>query len=508
MPRTRSTLALLAAVILPTAALVAGGGSGTAHAVTGCGSGDLNGDGFADIVAGDPNATVNGKAAAGDIVIRHGTAKGPGRGTQQIVTQAQAVPGLSAEAGDDFGAVVDMGYVDGDDCTDVVVSSPGEDVGTVKDAGAVQVIFGSPTGLGRGRPGLSLTTATAGLAGSVAGGDHFGADLAMTHELQAGDPQSLAIGIPDRDDAGAVNAGAIAKLDFAADGSISNDELVTQSSTGVDGASEKGDHFGTALDFGYGLHAGTSMWSEELLVGVPGENSSAGAVDIIDGTSTPGTYDVTAVTQNTPGFAGASEAGDRFGASLDWGRVDATGSPRWAVGVPGEDVGTLKNSGAVLLVMGYWTSATDLMLTQNSPGITGSAEAGDGYGTTVLLTQYWSDGFRMGLVVGTPGEDVGKLKDAGVVSLLQVDETGGRDIAITQSTAGVPGAAAAGEHFGQAVGSSDSLDDLLVGVPDDVGYSRGVVLEVPWTTITKLGKTVKGLAWEPSTGSRFGASIG
>jgi hypothetical protein len=507
----RKLLAL--GIAIPVAAALALTGTAQAAApttakVADCTFGDLNDDGSGDVVAGDPNATVNGKASAGDIVVRYGTTKEVGHGAQQVITQNQAVPGLSAEAGDNFGAVVEMGSVDGDDCADVIVSSPGEDVGSVKDAGAVQVIFGSPAGLGKGKPGLSLTTATAGLAGTVAAGDRFGTDLALTHELDPGDIQSLAIGIPDRDDGAVKDAGAIAKLDFAADGSISLAQLVNQSSPGVDGASETGDLFGAAIDFGYAFGVRPDGWSEQLLVGVPGENSSAGAIEIVDGTATAGTYNVLPITQNTPGFEGTSEAGDRFGASIDWAFVPETGEPRFAVGVPGEDIGSIKDAGAVLLVFGSLSSADDFMLSQNSAGITGTAEAHDGYGTSVLITEYRTDSGRTALIVGTPGEDVGKIKDAGTVSLLPVNEINGRqDVAITQNSPGVPGAAQAGEHFGQAIANSNG-HDLLVGVPDDVGYSRGVVLQIPWSTVTGFGKPVTGLAWEPSVGSRFGAAIG
>ena len=82
---------------------------------------------------------------------------------------------------------------------------------------------------------------------------------------------------------------------------------------------------------------------------------SAGVVTLvseIQGFPPTGTWEASTYTQDSPGVAGAVEAGDRFGASLAVGNRDihAVGAfRRIAVGLPGEDLGAINAAGAVNL---------------------------------------------------------------------------------------------------------------------------------------------------------------
>jgi hypothetical protein len=510
----RRLCALAAALILSItpltviAVVAAGPAQASATCATGNNPADVNGDGFSDVVAGDPTATVSTAGSAGDVVVRLGLSTGAGTGAQTVLTEPDADATQTADAGDRFGAVVAMGWVDGDHCADVVVATPDDSVDGQADAGSVQVIFGSPDGLGQGRPGLTITEATAGLGGAAVAGEKFGTDLALTDALGPGDSQELAIGIPRRTVAGFAGAGAVGLVGFATDGSVSSAQLVSQSTADVIGASEAGDAFGTAVDFDRDLDADTECPSqpdgcENLLVGVPGENSSAGDVLEIDTAVGAPPYASFAVSQDSSDVPGTAEAGDRFGASLDYHVAFGSGDELLAIGIPGEDVGSIKDAGSVQVFDDEDGNGAPAF-TQNTSGIAGAAEAGDQFGTTVLITE---DTHRQPyLVVGSPLEDVGTLKDAGGVSIIPLDtgQPATGDVVLSQDSAGIVGAAAAGEHFGQALGNTGG--HLLIGVPDDVGYSRGLVDFVGWTTA--LGKVATvGTAWEPASGNGFGASI-
>ena len=121
-------------------------------------SSDFNGDGVTDTVIADPTATVNGAKAAGLVRV----VLGGGKGVSEI---SQATSGMSAtpEAGDQFGFSRSVYDMDGDGCTDLVVGAPYEDVakdrGRLVDAGAVEVLHGSPTGMGAGGEGAGDTQA-------------------------------------------------------------------------------------------------------------------------------------------------------------------------------------------------------------------------------------------------------------------------------------------------------------------------------------------------------------
>ncbi|MEU6568948.1 FG-GAP repeat protein [Streptomyces parvulus] len=108
-------------------------------------SGDWDGTGQDDLVIGDTGA---GAPTGGGITLYLGRGDLSGLEPEpaQYWTQDSAgVPG-TAEAGDQWGAELSAGDTDGDGHPDLAVGAPGEDIGTVADAGAVWVLRGDPTG--------------------------------------------------------------------------------------------------------------------------------------------------------------------------------------------------------------------------------------------------------------------------------------------------------------------------------------------------------------------------
>ncbi|MFE2277879.1 VCBS repeat-containing protein [Streptomyces sp. NPDC059454] len=109
--------------------------------------GDVTGDGYDDVAAGAPGATVRGVSGTGATVLLHGSATGPTETGAQVFHQAaDGVPG-TAEADDWFGSAVDIADLDGDGTADLTVAAKGEDVlaGSVRD-GADWVLRGSAAG--------------------------------------------------------------------------------------------------------------------------------------------------------------------------------------------------------------------------------------------------------------------------------------------------------------------------------------------------------------------------
>jgi hypothetical protein len=130
------------------------------------------------------------------------------------------------------------------------------------------------------------------------------------------------------------------------------------------------------------------------------------------------------IWQETPGIPGVSETGDRFGASV--AALDITvQKSQIAIGVPGEDIGTVKDAGDVTVATGDLLSEfctfscigwTYILLTQGATGRLGGArEANDHVGATVAdQGPAQRTPANRNLVIGVPGEDLGQIVDAGV----------------------------------------------------------------------------------------------
>jgi hypothetical protein len=97
------------------------------------------------------------------------------------------------------------------------------------------------------------------------------------------------------------------------------------------------------------------------------------------------------------------------------------------VGVPGEDVGTIVDAGAVNVIYGSprgLTAAGNQLWTQDSQGIKDLAEAeGERFGAALAAANF-GEGSPADLAVGVPGEDVGTIVDAGAVNVLYGSASG------------------------------------------------------------------------------------
>jgi hypothetical protein len=334
---------------------------------------DFNGDGFDDLAIGVPAEGVGGAALAGAVNILYGGAGGLA-GTNQLLTQGNPEPV------DLFGFAVAKGDFNADGFTDLAVGAPSEDVGAAGLAGAVNVFYGSAAGL----PATSQVR----LQANPEIGDQFG--LALAAGFFSGSIFSdLAVGAPTETVGTSADAGAVSVFLGSASqlGGAAAQTLVQ--GPGVGGTAETGDEFGSALAAGP-FDTGPS----DLAIGAPFEDlgaaTDAGAVNVVYGSNTGLVGRNQTLTQNSPGVVGTAEPGDLFGVALARGiflnNFNGDDFADLAIGVAGEDVGTQVDAGAVNVQYG---AATGLpgpggqLFTQDSPGVGGTAESGDGFGAAL-----------------------------------------------------------------------------------------------------------------------------
>ena len=301
--------------------------------------------GCASLLVGSPGEDVDGVVDAGMAYLISDLPDLEGTPDLEASALTQSDARGAVEAGDQFGYSVAIMGLNQEDRHRLIVGAPGENAGTVVDAGAVSVfeVDAGPEGLGELRQGARGPLGAIRLPDTPEPGDRFGASLATglvdVVEWSGQEiAQGLVIGAPGDMVSGRDGAGSVTVLSEKFESAT----LISQDSAGVPGAAENGDQFGYSVALSPRVGSRAAM----LAVGSPGENAGTvvdtGSVTVFNNASERfvprGSF-----SQATAGVPGTNEAGDRFGYSLAFGhRV-----PTLLVGAPTEDVLMEKNAGTV-----------------------------------------------------------------------------------------------------------------------------------------------------------------
>ncbi|MFI6102935.1 VCBS repeat-containing protein [Streptomyces sp. NPDC051310] len=248
---------------------------------------------------------------------------------------------------------------------------------------------------------------------------------------------------------------------------------VSQELAGVPDAAEAGDQFG----FSFAVYDANSDGCSDLAIGTPYEDvadvADAGLVQLVHGSAAGlGTNGTIGFRQGVDGLMGeGSEPEDWVGYSIAT-TVSKTGVPYLIIGVPGEDVRGLTNSGLVTCM--YGPDFALASVGQDSPGVWDTTEAYDQFGASVVATGQL-------FVVGAPGESIDTDLAAGAVHgfrpSINTDGIPTPVFAMGQDRpAGAESAAEHGDRFGTSAalvpyrpsGSAVAGDWLLaVGAPSE-----------------------------------------
>ncbi|MFF3642784.1 FG-GAP repeat protein [Streptomyces sp. NPDC002564] len=404
---------------------------------------DFNGDGVADLATSAPHATVGGKDSAGQVTVTYG---GSTLRHKTFSQNSTGVPG-TAESGDLFGYDLAYGDFDRDGYDDLAIGAPGEDVGSDKDGGTAQILWGSASGLGGG------TTVQ---DPRPTGHDFFGAPL------EAGDFDG------DGTDDLAVGARSGAATIDVLDGKISRTHGTGSSRYTVKPAIMSGEGAGP-----FNLHSGdvNGDGRDDLIVDgystADGDNANLWLPGTASGVRTTG-------QQRLPA-----------GVITDIGDTDGDGYGDIIIGLEWDDgISGANKGGSVYVVHGAANGpyGDTQVITQDSSGVPGSGEKGDSFGNELDLGDINGDG-HLDLVVGSAGEDIDGVEDAGAVTVVYGAADGSGlstrgAVLLSQDSAGVPNTNEKHDFFGSDVHvddlNGDGRGDVTVGAYGENGGNGAI----------------------------------
>ncbi len=401
---------------------------------------------------------------------------------EQKVSDLAGGFGGALDNGDFFGAAVaHLTDLNGDTIDDLTVGAYRDDDGGT-NRGAAWILFMAANGTVQSQAKISDTAG--GLAATLDDEDSFGFATASLGDLDGDSVTDLAVGAAGDDDGG-TDRGAVYILFLNADGTVKDQQKISDTAGGFGGVLDNGDGFGSALAALGDLDGDNIV---DLAVGAPADDDGGtdrGAVHILF-LDTDGTVKSEAkLSDTTAGFAGSLSNGNNFGSAVGaLGDLDGDSVTDLAVGTPSDGDGG-PTRGAVWVVFLDATGGVQgsQKISATAGSFTGVLDDGDMFGSSVAkLTDLDGDGIT-DLAVGAIADDQGG-PDRGQIWILFLNADGTVDTfrRINVAGSGFVGPLADGDFFGSAGISPRDLDgdgivDLVVGArrDDDGGSNRGAI---------------------------------
>ncbi|MFE5923334.1 FG-GAP and VCBS repeat-containing protein [Streptomyces sp. NPDC056468] len=333
-------------------------------------TGDLDGDGYTDIVVGVHGERIGSTDDSGVLTVLWGDASGIKSGTD--------ISSPLPENRNELGWSVATGDFDGDGDTDLAASNiafpelnvfKGPFTRTGKATELVGIDTFEQTGINADKLVAGDVTADGRTDLLVMGQEEFTGGYRTRSVLYKGTASALTAGSKV---AGGYDA-VIADVDKDGYGDIVTGNFMEKSATEPNGGP------GGALTVTYGASTGISS-------------------------RTP-----VRITQDTAGVPGAAEKGDAFGWSLAAGDTNGDGYVDIAVGIENEAVGSVYQAGSFAVLRGSASGLTGSgakVFSQDSASVPGTAERLDNFGGAVHLTDVDGNG-RAELVAGAAHENTG-----------------------------------------------------------------------------------------------------
>jgi hypothetical protein len=457
-------------------------------------AGDINGDGFADVIVGAPGKALGWYTDyAAYVIFGHGHEDTPGasristdylRPTEGFrIILAGALGGYEGPEGG-F-AVSSAGDFNGDGFGDLMVSAPSYSSAGAEEKGATYVVFGKAGGFTDVTLGTTASSDWIRIDGAAAD-DYSGHSIAALGDINGDGFGDVLIGSPYADADGRWASG----ISYVVYGNASGANIDLASFDASDGFRIIGEQFGAA---GHSVSAAGDVNGDgitDLIIGAPDNDVAGvyrtGSTYLVFGSNSGGDVDLATLTPSQGVRLDGEEVSESGFSVASAGDINGDGLADLIIGAPDASPNGREEAGSAFVIFGKTSGWSNVDLANLSPGdgfrIDGAA-AGDNAGYSVSSAgDFNGDGFA-DLIIGAPYADSAGGTNPGSAYVIFGNASGFGDVDLANLSPadgfridGPPGGLL-GNLVGFSVASAGDVDgggygDLVVGMPSS-GYLNG-----------------------------------
>ena len=366
-------------------------------------SGDVNGDGYMDIIIGAPWADPGGRTEAGETYVIFGSSSP--RPTIDLSTESADITIYGAASGDLSGIAIASGDINGDGYDDIIIGAPRADPAGGKDAGKTYVIFGfSPSS----PVTIDLSTESADI--TIYGDDYKDySGRVASGDINIDGYDDIIIGAHNANPGGRYRAGETYVI-FGSSSPPATIDLNSQSADITIYGDDNNDESGSAVASG-DINGDGYM---DIIIGAPQADQWVGVTYVIFGSSKPPTT-IDLNTQSADITVYGDDTGDRSGSAVASGDVNGDGYDDIIIGASWADPGGRSEAGETYVIFGSSFPSPPYTIDLNSQSgdiIVSGDDLDDRCGKEVDSGDVNGDGY-IDIIIGAYRADPPGEKDAG-----------------------------------------------------------------------------------------------